>query len=156
DCPVSVDMATYKAEFLSHHYQGRVRPRSHYSFGWLPLWARFASVAPKLANAATSVKGLVRLAGIDPERTLPQFAPVRFTTAFRPRRHRPATGERGTVVIWPDTFTNHFAPHIGTSAVVALEAAGFNVEVPRASVCCGLTWISSGQLGIAARVLSHS
>ena len=152
DCPVSVDMATYKAEFLAHHYQRRLRPRSHYSLGWLPLWARLASLAPGLANAATGLPALSRLAGVDPKRDMPRFAPVRFTTAFRHRR-RPRAGHRGTVVLWPDTFTNHFAPHIAASAVIALEAAGFTVEVPRRPVCCGLTWISTGQLGIAKRVL---
>ena len=160
DCPVSVDMATYKAEFLSHHYQGRLRPRSHYSLGWLPLWARLAATAPSLANAATHTRALsgiaARLAGVDPERDLPRFAPVRFTTAFKHRRHAPRTSQRGTVVLWPDTFTNHFVPHIAASAVVALEAAGFSVEIPRRSVCCGLTWISTGQLTIAAHVLGRS
>jgi FAD/FMN-containing dehydrogenase/Fe-S oxidoreductase len=159
DCPVSVDMATYKAEFLSHHYEGRRRPRSHYSLGWLPLWARLAAAAPSLVNAATHTPGLAglaaRIAGIDPLRELPRFAPVRFTTAFRHRRHTPQAGGRGTVVLWPDTFTNHFAPHIAASAVVALEAAGFSVEVPRRSVCCGLTWISTGQLGVAQRMLGR-
>jgi Fe-S oxidoreductase len=163
DCPVSVDMATYKAEFLSHHYEGRLRPLSHYSLGWLPLWAQLAAAAPGVANAVTHTRGLSRLAaraaGIDPLREMPRFAPVRFTTAFK---HRPPVtrgrrvGERGTVVLWPDTFTNHFAPHIATSAVTALEAAGFTVRVPQRKVCCGLTWISTGQLRVAARVLRRS
>jgi Fe-S oxidoreductase len=98
-----------------------------------------------------------RLAGVDPTRDLPRFAPTRFTAAFRHRRRgRGPVGTRGPVVLWPDTFTNNFAPHIAAGAVVALEAAGFTVEVPRQPVCCGLTWISTGQLGIAKRVLRRS
>jgi FAD/FMN-containing dehydrogenase/Fe-S oxidoreductase len=160
DCPVTVDMATYKAEFLAHHYERRIRPRSHYSLGWLPLWARLASLAPGLANASVhapaTARMAARIAGIDPDRELPSFAPVPFTTAFRHRRHQPGAGERGEVLLWPDTFTNYFAPHIATSAVIALEAAGFTVRTPDRPVCCGLTWISTGQLGIARRVLGHS
>ncbi|GAB1640198.1 FAD-binding and (Fe-S)-binding domain-containing protein [Krasilnikovia sp. MM14-A1259] len=161
DCPVSVDMATYKAEFLAHHYAGRVRPRSHYSLGWLPLWARVAALAPGAANAVTHLPGLSRLAkaaaGVDPARDVPRFAPVRFTTAFRhrARRHRPQ-GTRGTVVLWPDTFTSSFAPDVAASAVTVLEAAGFAVEIPPRPVCCGLTWMSTGQLGIARRVVAHT
>jgi FAD/FMN-containing dehydrogenase/Fe-S oxidoreductase len=161
DCPVSVDMATYKSEFLSHHYAGRLRPRYHYSLGWLPLVARLAAVAPWAANAVTHAPGLHRLgavmAGVDPQRQLPRFAPRRFTTAFR---RRPATrrgpGVRGPVVLWPDTFTNAFEPRIAAAAVTVLEAAGFRVVVPPRTVCCGLTWISTGQLDMAARVMRRS
>jgi Fe-S oxidoreductase len=157
-----VDVATYKSEFLSHHYAGRVRPRYHYALGWLPVWARLAAAAPWAANATTHVPGLHRLsaavAGVDPGRDLPRFAPRRFTAAFRHRR--PATGRgsgpREPVVLWPDTFTNAFEPRIAAAAVTVLEAAGYRVVVPPRTVCCGLTWISTGQLGMAARVLRRS
>src|SRR5205823_4256855 len=149
DCPVNVDMATYKAEFLSHHYAGRLRPRDHYSLGWLPVWARLAALAPDLANAVTHLPGLgplaKRLAGVDPKREVPRFAAARFDRWMR-RRRSPSTGERGTVVLFPDTFTTAFAPNIEAAAVGALEAAGFTVVVPDRPVCCGLTWISTGQL----------
>jgi Fe-S oxidoreductase len=156
DCPVTVDMATYKAEFLAHHYEGRLRPRSHYSLGSLPLVVRLAATAPKLANVAAHARTVARLAGIDPQRELPSFADVPFTTAWRHRRHQPGPGQGGEVLLWPDTFTNYFAPHIAVGAVIAAEAAGFTVRTPDRSVCCGLTWISTGQLGIARRVLGHS
>ncbi|MEU8803405.1 FAD-linked oxidase C-terminal domain-containing protein [Spirillospora sp. NPDC048819] len=157
DCPVNVDMATYKAEFLAHHYAGRLRPPSHYTMGWLPLWARIAAFAPGAANTALHLPVLgaaaKRLGGIDPRRDMPRFAPERFTDWFR---RRPPRREGKRVVLWPDTFTDNFHPHIAKDAVRVLEASGHRVEVPPAALCCGLTWISTGQLGVAARVLRRT
>ncbi|MER7282782.1 FAD-binding and (Fe-S)-binding domain-containing protein [Dactylosporangium sp. NPDC000244] len=155
DCPVQVDMATYKAEFLHHHYKGRLRPRDHYSLGWLPLIGRAASLAPDVANALARVPGAKRLAGIDPKRSVPRFAPARIDRWLRRRTPR-GTGERGRVVLFPDSFTTAFAPAIAAAAVGVLEAAGFEVLVPPKPVCCGLTWISTGQLGVAERVLRRT
>ncbi|KWX01308.1 dimethylmenaquinone methyltransferase [Carbonactinospora thermoautotrophica] len=158
DCPVNVDMATYKAEFLHHHYAGRVRPLSHYSMGWLPVWARLASVAPGLVNAVTGRPALARvvkrLGGVAPERDIPRFADQPFTRWFR-RRPAPAPAGR-TVLLWPDTFTNHLDPGVGRAAVAVLEDAGFRVVLPERPVCCGLTWVSTGQLGIARRVMRRT
>ncbi|WP_116026939.1 FAD-binding and (Fe-S)-binding domain-containing protein [Thermomonospora umbrina] len=159
DCPVNVDMATYKAEFLHHHYRGRVRPVVHYSMGWLPLWAAMARRAPGTVNALTRMPGLSRVikaaGGIASERPVPLFAEGHFTGWWRRRRPK-GDGARGEVVLWPDTFTNSFTPAIGRAAVEVLEAAGFRVRVPRGTVCCGLTWISTGQLGIARRALRRT
>jgi FAD/FMN-containing dehydrogenase/Fe-S oxidoreductase len=157
DCPATVDMATYKAEFLSHHFAGRSRPRSHYSLGFLPLWARLAGPVPAVANALTAPSAARALAGIDPRRLVPQLARRRFTDAFRamPPGVR-GSGERGSVLLWPDTFGNAFDPRIPAAATVVLEAAGFHVVIPQGTVCCGLTWISTGQLDIAGKVLRHS
>lgn len=160
DCPVNVDMATYKAEFLFHHYRGRVRPMAHYSMGWIPLWARLAATAPHLLNTVTHTRGLSTLVkkvgGIDTRRRMPDFADERFTAWFA-RRHTSATAPaRGRVLLWPDTFVNNFEPEIGKAAVAVLEAAGFAVEVPRRTVCCGLTWISTGQLRAAKSILRHT
>jgi Fe-S oxidoreductase len=159
DCPVTVDMATYKSEFLSHHYEGRLRPRYHYSLGWLPAFARLVGPAPWAANALIHAPGLRRvgaaLAGIDPRRDLPRFAPRPFTAAYRRRGPR-GPGSRGPVLLWPDTFTNAFEPRIPAAAVTVLEAAGYRVLIPPRTVCCGLTWISTGQLDMAARVLRRS
>ncbi|WP_063765251.1 FAD-binding and (Fe-S)-binding domain-containing protein [Nonomuraea candida] len=159
ECPVNVDMATYKAEFLAHHYRGRPRPVAHYSMGWLPLWAALASAAPGTVNALTHLPGLSRLvkaaAGIAGQRELPRFAKERFTDWFR-RRGTVGPGTRGRVVLWADTFTNNFDAHVGRAAVHVLEAAGFEVLVPPVTLCCGLTWISTGQLGVARRVLARS
>ncbi|HEX2773797.1 MAG TPA: FAD-linked oxidase C-terminal domain-containing protein, partial [Micromonosporaceae bacterium] len=158
DCPVNVDMATYKAEFLSHHYEGRLRPRAHYSMGWLPVAAAAAGLAPRVVNAlahAPGLSGLAKLAGgIDQRRDIPVFAPETFQRWFA--RRTPGDGSRGDVLLWPDTFTNHFHPDIARAAVEVLEAAGWRVRVPEQPVCCGLTWISTGQLGIAKKVLRRT
>ncbi|MFV2174123.1 FAD-binding and (Fe-S)-binding domain-containing protein [Actinomadura sp. LOL_016] len=160
DCPVNVDMATYKAEFLHHHYARRLRPAAHYTMGWLPLWARLAATAPRAVNGALGVPGAERAAklagGVARERTIPRFARQRFTDWFKNREpgDAPETGRR--VVLWPDTFTNNFHPHVGRAAVRVLEAAGYKVEVPPVALCCGLTWISTGQLDVAARVLRRT
>jgi Fe-S oxidoreductase len=159
DCPVDVDMATYKAEFLFHHYRGRPRPMAHYSMGWIPLWARLAALMPRALNTVTHADGLATLVkkagGIAPEREMPNFADQRFTKWFA---QRPATAAsaRERVVLWPDTFVNNFDPEVGQAAVAVLEAAGFDVEVPGKTVCCGLTWISTGQLRVAKRVLRRT
>ncbi|OBI25897.1 FAD-binding and (Fe-S)-binding domain-containing protein [Mycobacterium sp. E2238] len=160
DCPVNVDMATYKAEFLFHHYRGRVRPMAHYSMGWIPLWARLAAVAPHLLNTVTHTPGLStafkKVGGIDPQRRMPNFADQRFTTWFARRPTDGSAKPRGPVMLWPDTFVNNFEPEVGKAAVAVLEAAGFEVEVPNRTVCCGLTWISTGQLRVAKRVLRRT
>lgn len=160
DCPVDVDMATYKAEFLFHHYRRRLRPMAHYSMGWIPLWARLAAVAPRALNAVTHAPGLSTLVkkagGIDTQRELPRFADERFTTWFARRAAAATAPSRGRVVLWPDTFVNNFEPDVGKAAVTVLESAGFDVEVPLRSVCCGLTWISTGQLRTAKRVLRRT
>ncbi|GAA3742608.1 FAD/FMN-containing dehydrogenase/Fe-S oxidoreductase [Spinactinospora alkalitolerans] len=159
DCPVNVDMATYKAEFLAHHYAGRLRPAAHYAMGWLPVWARAASLAPGAVNALSGRPSLARagkrIGGVARERPIPAFSPVRFSDAFRRRGPR-GDGERGEVVLWPDTFTDNFHPAVGAAAVRILESAGFRVRVPRRTLCCGLTWISTGQLGTARRVLQRT
>jgi Fe-S oxidoreductase len=150
-------MATYKAEFLAHHYKGRLRPASHYSMGWLPAAALLAARAPGLVNAAGRAPLLGRLikaaGGIDQHRDLPAFARERFTR-WHGRRGARQAGEK--VILWPDTFTNSFHPEVGKAAVAVLEDAGFTVEVPARPVCCGLTWISTGQLGVASKVLQRT
>jgi FAD/FMN-containing dehydrogenase/Fe-S oxidoreductase len=171
ECPVDVDMATYKAEFLAHHYAGRVRPAAHYSMGWLPVIARLVTAVPGLAgmvNLAGRTPGISYLAkrtgGIDPRRTLPRFARERFTTWYT-RRSRSSSGDR-RVILWPDTFSNNFHPEVAKAAVTVLERAGFTVDVPakprrglsprKPTLCCGLTWISTGQLGVAQRMLRRT
>ena len=157
DCPVNVDVATYKAEFTHHHYARRpwARPLSHWSMGWLPLWSRLASRAPGVANRFAGLQLTKRLGGIAAEREVPPFAPETFTHWFT---HRNSSGSGGgrRVVLWPDTFTNYLAPEIGRAAVAVLEAAGYEVVLPAKPVCCGLTWISTGQLTTARRVLNRS
>ena len=121
DCPAGVDMASYKAEVLHQAYRRRLRPRSHYALGWLPRWARLASLAPRTASALTGAPGLSRAAkwaaGIDQRRQLPAFArhPLRGTGIAT--RGQPA----GPVLLCADTFTDYFAPQIAAAAVRVLR-----------------------------------
>jgi FAD/FMN-containing dehydrogenase/Fe-S oxidoreductase len=147
DCPVDVDMATYKAEFLHQHYRGRLRPMSHYSMGFLPLWL---ALAPGLVRALGNVRVVKRLGGIDPRRSMPTVSARSLRSQFR------GSTAGDPVVLFPDTFTDHFDPQIGLDAVTVLERLGFSVSLPRKRVCCGLTWMSTGQLGMARRVLRRT
>jgi Fe-S oxidoreductase len=156
ECPVRVDMASYKAEFLHHHYRHRLRPRQAYALGLIDKWARLASSAPGLANAATHTPGLRRVAkalgGVAQERDVPRFAKQPFVSWFVGRQPRHPDGPR--VLLWPDTFTNYFAPEIGRDAVFVLEAAGFRVELPPGrGLCCGRPLYDYGMLTLAKRYL---
>jgi Fe-S oxidoreductase len=131
--------------------------------GWLPDLARLASATPGLVNAAGAAPGLGRLlkmaGGIDQRRELPRFSREKFTSwcSGRTSGSRSGGSRRGeAVILWPDTFTNYFHPEVGQAAVTVLEDAGFEVEVPTAPVCCGLTWISTGQLSRAKRKLMQA
>jgi Fe-S oxidoreductase len=162
DCPANVDMATYKAEFLAHHWKGRLwrRPRSDFALGWLPAAARMASRL-RLAgavNAALRVPALRRLAiaaGGLADREIPPLAGETLRDWYERRGPR-GDGHRGPVVLWADTFTNYFHPHVGQAAVRVLEAAGWRPIIPNGSLCCGLTWVSTGQLKTARKVLSKT
>ena len=158
DCPVNVDMATYKAEFLSQYYAGRVRPRSAYAFGLIMFWARLASVAPRLVNIFTQTPGLRRLAKwaaqVHPDRSIPRFAPRSFQRQVRGREAR--RGPRGRVVLFPDTFNNHFHPDTSQAALEVLEAAGFEVQVPQGFVCCGRPLYDYGMLDTARALLRRT
>jgi len=158
DCPVGVDMATYKAEFLSRYYAGRLRPRSAYAFGLIPWWARIASPSPGLANFFTQTPGLAaaarRIAGAAPDRSFPPFAAETFRSWFR---NRPASSARrpapNRVLLWPDTFNDFFHPGTARAAVEVLEAAGFSVSIPRRRLCCGRPLYDYGMLGLARAFL---
>ncbi|NLU74234.1 FAD-binding oxidoreductase [Streptomyces sp. HNM0575] len=203
DCPVSVDMATYKAEFMHHHYEGRRRPMAHYSMGRLPQWLRLAAASRTvpLLNAAARVGPLAalakRLGGLAPERAIPPLARVPFTRWWKRRGSGPgagtasgsgagadagaasgagagfgaaaggaaeaaagpeaaADGAAREIVLWPDTFTNYLSPEAGSAAVRVLEDAGLRVSVPDGQVCCGLTYVSTGQLDQARAVMRRT
>ncbi|MER5659356.1 FAD-binding and (Fe-S)-binding domain-containing protein [Streptomyces mirabilis] len=205
DCPVGVDMATYKAEFLHHHYEGRRRPAAHYTMGRLPVWLRLVDrtgTAP-LLNSLASVRPFAalakRLGGIAPEREIPRLAPEtfsrwwgrRFKERVRRMMREGAYGPeaeldgppREVAILWPDTFTEHLSPSVGQAAVRVLEAAGVDVMLPptvvmrkrtpragesvslshhpwsvgaRGHVCCGLTYVSTGQLDRARAVMRRT
>jgi Fe-S oxidoreductase len=158
DCPTGVDMATYKAEVLHQSYRRRLRPRPHYTLGRLPRWADLAARAPRVVNAVLGSAVGGRLAkwsaGMDQRRDLPPFAPRTFRQQWAARR---PTGDGGpAVALWVDSFTDHFAPHVATAAVQVLESAGYRVQVPGDDACCGLTWITTGQLDTARRILGKT
>ncbi|MGH7483155.1 MAG: (Fe-S)-binding protein, partial [Longimicrobiales bacterium] len=155
DCPVTVDMATYKAEFLAHYYERRLRPRHAYAFGLIYWWARLGSRVPTITNfvsGAPVLSALVKgMAGIAPERAVPRFAGKSFRRSFR--KHRGRNPDGPTVILWPDTFTNFFHPWKAEAAVEVLEAAGFDVRVPDAPLCCGRPLYDFGMLDLAKRQL---
>ncbi|MFC9680578.1 FAD-binding and (Fe-S)-binding domain-containing protein [Streptomyces sp. NPDC056948] len=188
DCPVEVDMATYKAEFLHHHYAGRRRPAAHYSMGRLPVWLRAVSRTRTawLVNALAGVRPFAwaakRLGGIAPERDIPRVARRTFSRWWERRRGEATPGSGALVILWPDTFTEHLSPSVGQAAVRVLEAAGLRVGLPptlrlvkppvgdgrtvamdplsvlrgRGRVCCGLTYVSTGQLDRARAVMRRT
>jgi Fe-S oxidoreductase len=158
DCPVNVDMATYKAEFLSHYYAGRLRPRYAYAMGWIHRWARLASLAPEIANWIGGMSWAKALGGIAPQRATPKFAPVTFKQWFRERSRFWKLDRKGAdgapeVILWADTFNNHFPPRVAIAATEVLEAAGFRVLVPRAPLCCGRPLYDYGFLDQAESLL---
>jgi Fe-S oxidoreductase len=155
ECPMNVDMATYKAEFLAHHYQGRLRPRHAYAMGLIYWWARLGSLMPGLVNFVVRLPvvgpALQIAGGISTKRKVPAFAPETFRAWWRRRPARNQTGPR--VILWPDTFNNHFHPQTAKAAVEVLEDAGFQVVVPQKSLCCGRPLYDFGMLTTAKAFL---
>ncbi|MGA5044410.1 FAD-binding and (Fe-S)-binding domain-containing protein [Streptomyces arboris] len=163
DCPVGVDMATYKAEFLHHHYRGRLRPAAHYALGRLPRWLRLAAPFARPLNALARIRPLAalakRLAGITPERTIPELATETYSRWLRGRQGKGTRilSSSRVVQLWADTFTEYLSPQVGRAAVRVLEeATGRTVLPPPSGVCCGLTYVSTGQLDAARRVMRRT
>jgi FAD/FMN-containing dehydrogenase/Fe-S oxidoreductase len=156
DCPVNVDMATYKAEFLSHYWEGHVRPRQAYAFGLIDQWARIASVWPGLINLVTQtpvLRDAAKLAaGMPLARRIPEFAPETFRRWFK-KRNAISTRGNGDVILWPDTFNNYFFPDTAQAATEVLESAGFNVRIPDSHLCCGRPLYDYGFLDRAKQYL---
>ena len=148
DCPVNVDMATYKAEFLSHYYARRLRPIAAYTMGWIHRWSRLAALAPGATNLMMSLTK--PLLGIASQRRMPRYARKTFVSQFR---RRPAIQSNRRVLLWPDTFNNHFRPDTAMAAVDVLEAAGYQVTIPRKPLCCGRPLYDWGFLGQAKSLL---
>jgi FAD/FMN-containing dehydrogenase/Fe-S oxidoreductase len=179
DCPAGVDMAQYKAEVLHRTYRGRLRPVNHYALGWLPRWTRLVTGVPGLARVANAVLGVrplakvvLRLGGMDTRRKMVDFSPSPFRSRVRRsevdvRRDGAPTAQgagalsvtgtsgRPPVLLWTDSFSDALAPSIPVAAVRVLRAAGYEVLVPEHDACCGLTWISTGQLDGARKRLTH-
>ncbi len=161
DCPVHVDMPTYKAEFLYHHYKGlsRFRNRYMYSFGFIDKFSRLASLAPEVVNFVTQTPGLSSLTkwigGLDQHRRIPKFAPMTLQSWYKERGgSKHPNGPR--VILWPDTFNNHLHTDVGVASVEALEEAGFRVLMPEGHVCCGRPLYDYGFLDIARKYLRRT
>lgn len=176
DCPVNVDMATYKSEFLSHYYEGRLRPRTAYVFGWIYWWSRLASLMPSVANFFTQTPRISSItkaiAGVEQKRKMPKFAEITFKEWFEKRQkvkgkkqkaegkinQQRANGQQAQqnnnrVILWADTFNNYFLPETLVAGVEVLEAAGFEVITPEQSLCCGRPLYDFGMLNTAKRLL---
>jgi FAD/FMN-containing dehydrogenase/Fe-S oxidoreductase len=160
DCPVHVDMPTLKAEFLYHYYKGfdRNRKRYMYAFGYIDKFAYIASLMPEIANFFTQTPGLSflakEIAGMDQHRRIPKFAPLTLQSWYK-NRGGPLHPNGPKVILWPDTFNNHFHTEVGVASVEALEAAGFRVLMPTQHVCCGRPLFDYGFLDEARRYLRH-
>ncbi|HXF35461.1 MAG TPA: FAD-binding and (Fe-S)-binding domain-containing protein [Candidatus Acidoferrales bacterium] len=157
ECPVNVDMATYKAEFLAHYYEGKRRPIAAYAFGLMYWWAKLASLAPGVVNFVTQTPVLrdvaKRLATVAPERRIPLFAPQTFRAWFEAREER-NVGQQD-VLLWPDTWNNNFHPTTAQAAVEVLEDAGFHVVIPKVSLCCGRPLYDWGMLDLGKMLLTE-
>jgi Fe-S oxidoreductase len=155
DCPVNVDMATLKSEFLSHYYKRKMRPRSAYAFGWIYWWSRLASKMPGVVNFFThnpvTAPILKKMAGVSQKRTIPKFAAQTFREWFKERKQVNAYQPR--VILWADTFNNFFLPQTLVAATEVLEAAGFEVIVPHQMLCCGRPLYDFGMLNMAKGLL---
>lgn len=179
ECPVNVDMATYKSEFLHHHYGeglrsfvGRNRrPMAHAVMGWLPVLARFMNLlpgVPALTNAAMRItplqKTVMKLGGVETQRDMITFAHKPLAAWFKDRAESHgqdlSPGDdpagRSSVVLWPDSWTNFMSDGPGKAAVEVLEALGYRVLMPMGNVCCGMTWHSTGQLDALKREVSRT
>jgi FAD/FMN-containing dehydrogenase/Fe-S oxidoreductase len=174
DCPAGVDMAQYKAEVLHRAYRRRLRPTNHYALGWLPRWTRLVSRLrlARVANAALGIRPLAKVvlavAGLDTRRSVPSFATTSFRTGWAkdvaagrvgnapvPADVAGAVRPRPRVVLWDDSFSDAFDPDVPRAMVRLLEDAGYDVIVPAEDACCGLTWVSTGQLEGARKRQQH-
>jgi Fe-S oxidoreductase len=160
ECPVRVDMATYKAEFLAHYYRGRLRPVHAYAFGLIPWWVRIAALLPWTAHKLTSSRAaaavMKRLAGVAPARRIPPFAARPFDASKRRSGHAAGSDGGPRVLLWPDTFNGHFHPGTSSAAIGLLERAGFDVILPDQQVCCGRPLYDYGMLDLAKRCLNRT
>ena len=153
ECPTHVDMASYKAEFMAHYYDGRIRSREAYVFGWLHRWLALGRPLAPLANLVTHAPGLgalaKRIAGIAPERDIPRIAARSFRRSFR---RLPAPPGAPRAILWPDTFNDAFYPSVLHDAARVLAAAGFAVDLPARRLCCGRPLYEYGWLDAARRL----
>lgn len=158
ECPVNVDVATYKAEFLAHYYEDRLRPLHAYAFGWMDRWAHLASPSPRAANFFSQNSLFSRVMkhtlGIAPQRSLPAFAPQNFRMQMQ-RKPQPISNSLPKVFLWADTWNNYFHPPAMHAAHTVLQQAGFSVQLPQKHLCCGRPLYDFGMLDRAKRYLQQ-
>ncbi len=166
DCPTHTDMATYKAEFLSHYHEKKARPHQAWSMGrigdWAPLAAKFPRIANFFSQTAAFAPLAKRVSGVAQERSLPAFARQSFREQFnvlhasRRDPDQPRAVRRGEpVILWADTFSNYFRPETALAAVEVLEAAGCRVSIPPERLCCGRPYYDFGFLDAAKDALAR-
>jgi FAD/FMN-containing dehydrogenase/Fe-S oxidoreductase len=159
ECPVNVDVATYKAEFLAHYYQRHRHPLRDYAFGFMDKWAHLASIipgiTPPLANLPLQLPGISSavkaMLGVAPQRTLPRFA----SRSFQSQCSDLSGNGTNPVLLWPDTWNNYYHPHTLAAARQVLETAGCSVNVPRQHLCCGRPLYDFGFLPAARHYLER-
>ena len=164
DCPTGVDMATYKAEALHQKYSGKLstlrRPRSHHTLGRLPQWAALAAPMAPALNRMLKWGPIAKVArasaGIDQRRSIPTFAPTTLRRGLDRVDRRAEKADSPDVWIWADSFTDHFLPQTAHAAIRVLEAAGLDVRVISEDACCGLTWVTTGQLDKARAIMGRT
>ena len=158
DCPVTVDLATYKAEFLSHYHERHRRRLSDFAFGYVDRWARMASRTPTLSNLVQLpvIDGIVKsILGIAAQRALPRFAPHSFRSWFAARPRSVVSNASSRILLWPDTFNNYFLPQTAQAAVEVLEASGVAVSLPEPGLCCGRPLYDFGMMQEAKQRLQQ-
>jgi FAD/FMN-containing dehydrogenase/Fe-S oxidoreductase len=170
ECPVQVDMAAYKAEFLAQRYKGRLHPLHHYIFGFADKLARWGSLTPALTNAILTgpmTSPLIKLiAGVAQQRNLPKLAPKSFVSGHDFSRTENAARKNGAsaseglsaspqVLLWPDTWNNYYHPQTLAAAETVLMEAGFEVETPQGHICCGRPLYDFGLLDQARAYLAR-
>ena len=161
DCPTHTDMASYKAEFLSHYYETNRRPRQALFMGRIGEWAPWAARFRRLTNFVTSAPGLSSfgkwLAGVAQTRKLPRFADATYRQIARrsPQSARDARGDVKKLILWVDTFNDHFTPEIAQAAADVLKQLGWHVVLPKNRLCCGRPLYDFGLLERARELLTH-
>jgi FAD/FMN-containing dehydrogenase/Fe-S oxidoreductase len=160
ECPVQVDMAAYKAEFLAQRYKGKLHPLQHYVFGFADKLARWGSLTPPLTNAILTgpvTSPLIkRIAGVAQARQLPRLAAKSFVSGREAQSAAPQVPQSAPpqVVLWPDTWNNYYHPQTLAAAEIVLTDAGFEVIVPRGHICCGRPLYDFGHLDAARQYLA--
>jgi FAD/FMN-containing dehydrogenase/Fe-S oxidoreductase len=161
DCPTHTDMASYKAEFLSHYYETKRRPRQALFMGRIGEWAPLAARMPRLTNFLTSAPGLAQLgkwiAGVAQTRQLPRFARQTYRQiAGREAAHGTSNAAAKKVMLWVDTFSDYFSPEIAAAAADVLTQLGWHVVLPRERLCCGRPLYDFGLLDRARERLMET